>query len=110
MAGSHVIDTFGPVELLREMSDMFGTRRMVEVLGWSLLIGATLKPGDRSTDVRDRLVAMGFSRAAAYRAIADIKLLVHRLEVLRGPTVSMSSVLAEINSLDTSRMGDFVVK
>jgi hypothetical protein len=96
-------------EIMGELYRLFGTRRMVELLGFALLAGATLSETDTALDVRDKLMGMGFSRAAVYRFTGDMKELVKSLEE-RGRSIPMSELLREINSGDTSLMGDFVVK
>ena len=98
------------VEVVSEMYRLFGTRRMMELLGWGTVIGAASRDGDTPADIRERLMKLGFSRAAAYRATADLRDLGRSLEKRRGETVPVSEVLREINAADKSLLGDFVVK
>lgn len=98
------------MQVVSEMYRLFGTRRMMELLGWGTMIGATVRDGDGPAEVRERLMSMGFSRAAAFRALADLRALSRSLEERRGETVPMSEVLREINASDKSLMRDFVVK
>jgi len=98
------------LQFLRTMHQLFGTRRMVEVMGWCLLIGFNLRKGETRAELVERLMKLGVSRAAAYRAVADIKRLGNELSSLRGETVSMADVLEEIRTVDVSLMGDEVVQ
>ena len=97
-------------EIMSEMYREFGTRRMLEILGWAVLAGAVMTDDDGPFEVREKLMSMGFSRAAVYRFTGDLKKLVRSLEERRGETIPMSQLMREINSSDASLMGDFVVK
>lgn len=98
------------VQMVGEMHRLFGTRRMMELLGYGVVIGATLRPGDGPAEVRERLMKMGISRSSSYRTTADLRDLGRSLEVLRKETIAMSDVLEELGSVQPSLLRDFVVK
>lgn len=97
-------------EVMSEMYRLFGTRRMMELIGFCVLGGAVTTDEDGPFEVREKLMKMGFGRSTVYRFTDDMKKLVRSLEERRGETIPMSQVLREINSSDTSLMRDFVVK
>ncbi len=65
------VDDVGPVEIVGELFNLFGTRRAVALIGWSTWWGVT-----GVTDVKElrlSLEARGLSYASAYRATADFR-------------------------------------
>ena len=91
------------LETMSEMYQLFGQRRMVEVLGFAVLAGYVMRGDDGPAEVREKLMQMGFSRAAVYRFTKDMTKLCRSLEESQGETITMSGILREINSRDTSQ-------
>ena len=110
MADKNIIDEYGSWELFTEMHSYFGTRRMVEVFGYLVVLGMTTNPKWETPRIVDRMVSLGFSRAGSYRVIADVKAFKNNLEEKRGYTIPMSEIFAEFDpenlKLVKSRMRD----
>jgi hypothetical protein len=97
-------------ELLAEMRGLFGTRRMLELMGLMMLVGAVSSDSDGPFEWRQRLMKLGLSQSAAYRFTGDVKKLGLAVSERRGEMIPMSQVLREINSGDTSLIRENVLK
>lgn len=65
----------------RETFAEFGLQRSVMLIGWSALLGASLREGEKLEQARDRLIKMGMPRATTYKAVQELRQLLRRLEV-----------------------------
>ena len=71
----HTVDTMPFADLLRELVAYFGAQRTIEVIGWVTvagLISEVVADGSPAT-LRREMEARGMTRAALYRALADLR-------------------------------------
>jgi hypothetical protein len=66
-----VVDALSPGEFFKSMRDCFGTRRMIELIGYAVLWGVL--GVDDLGSMRRRYEEAGLSERSMYRAAADYK-------------------------------------
>jgi len=82
---------------MRELVTLFGARRATELLGWSLLWGAT---GVESVaDLRADLEARGLKKSAMYRAAADFRRWKEHLETLEGSALTVGQAIQRLREV-----------
>jgi hypothetical protein len=86
-----VVDDLNPVQFFADMQECFGTRRMVELVGYAVLWGV-LGVEDVAA-MRRRYEEAGLSRTGMFRAAADYKKLGDFLLKKHGRRVEMKELL-----------------
>ena len=91
-----VTDDLSPVKFFGEMKALFGTRRMVELIGYAVLWGVA--GIDDVAEMRNRYEDAGLSEAAMYRAMRDYRRFGTVLLEKHGRRVEMKELLRRMRN------------
>jgi hypothetical protein len=80
------IDRVGGLEIWTELFKMFGPKRAAELVGWAVVWQLTGVSDLKA--MREDLESRGLSQATAYKAAADVRRFVRRLEDTAGCSFS----------------------
>lgn len=102
------VDEIPMPEFFQQALEFFGTKGAARVIGWAALLGAVARDGDTMEDMRDRVIALGFSRTSVYDVVVELRLFRDHLERYHNDRLTPKEVVGKLRE-SVSLIGDNVV-